>query len=473
MLPGVRWPVLLLLGAAAAAVALVVTGALPVALTRLLADLTGLWGAAAATTAFATTAYRQACSARWLMALGLAGWCAGQAVWTWHRSVDGRTTTFPDVENALYLVLPCCVGAALILAARRHSGDQRQEAPTRVLVLDALLLCLGVVGLTWETTIGAATRSTQTIGDLALASSYMISDLGLIMLALVLALGLRRMWRRSLLWLIAGLLCISFSDAVYAYMLSTNQIAPSWADAGYMSGPWLLAVGAWVPDRPFRRREATSLVVLPYIPVAAALGLTLLHTITAPHRPSMIETYVLIALLCLVIVRQLISQQRLAAAHRALGQRARTDSLTSAANRDGLYTAYARIREHDHRETNLGIVLCDLDQFKPINDSYGHTIGDTLLKVIAARLHGCVRHSDLVVRLGGDEFVLLLDPAPTDPSALTTRLADDIAAPITIDGHDHHVTASLGYSTLQPGDTLTDALTAADQHMYHAKTRRH
>lgn len=101
------------------AVITVVAGVLPVATTRALADLTGLVGAAAAATAFAITArHRRRSPGRWPMALGLAGWAAGQAIWTWHRAVDGRSMTFPDVENALYLVLPVCVSCALLIAAR-------------------------------------------------------------------------------------------------------------------------------------------------------------------------------------------------------------------------------------------------------------------------------------------------------------------------------------------------------------------
>lgn len=465
----VRWLGTSILGLALVVVA---TGLLPVAVTRLLADFTGFLGAGAATAAFTVTAYRQASLARGVTALGLASWCAGQGLWAWHRFGDGRALTFPDIGNALYLALPCCIGVALLVAAHRHNGERAPEAPTRVLVFDALVLCLGVLGLAWQTTVGVSVRTTHAAGNVVWASLYLTGDLGLITLALVLALGLRHMWRRILIWMVAGLVCIAFSDAVYASVLFVDQVGPPWADVGYMSGPWLLAVAALVSDRAFGRREASSVVLLPYLPVAATLALTVWHTLTPPHRPGLIETYIVIALLCLVIARQLVSQRRLAAAHQALAQRARTDSLTSAANRAGLEAAYRHARERE-REVHLGLLLCDLDQFKAVNDTYGHPTGDAVLQVITARIQHCVRHSDLVVRLGGDEFVLLLDPAPADPAALTTRLAEAIATPVTLDGHAHHITVSIGYSTLDPVDDLTTGLSVADQHMYRAKTYRH
>lgn len=460
-------------GAVGVVVIVVVAGVLPLPTGHLLADITGLLGAAVATGLFALSARRESSPALWLMTLGLAGWCAGQGLWTWHRSIGGRAMPFVNVENALFLALPCCAGAALIVAARQRRGGHPPEPPTRVLVLDAALLCLGVLGLTWESTIGAvAARTEKSVIDVALASLYTVSDLALITLTVVLALGLRQMWRRSLLWLLAGLFCIGFSDAVYAYAVSADQIAPVWADSGYMSGPWLVAVAAGTRDRPFRRSEAVSLSMLPYVPVAGALGLTVAHTLINAHRPTRGETYVLVALLCLVTARHFIAQQRLATAHLSLIHHARTDALTATANRAGLEAAYAR-RDHDHRHDELGIVLCDLDQFKPINDAHGHATGDSVLQVIATRLQRCVRNTDLVARLGGDEFVLLLDPAPANPAAITARIANGIAVPIVLDGRTHRVTASTGYSIARAGDQLIDVLAAADHQMYQAKATRH
>lgn len=464
------WPGVLLLGPVLVLI-VVAIGVLPVAATRLLADLTGFVGAGVATAAFAVTASRERSVARAVTCLGVASWCVGQGVWSWHRFVDGRALTFPDLGNVLFLVLPVCIVAALLVAARRHRGERPPEAPTRLLVFDAVLLCLGMVGLAWQSTLGAAVRSTHTAGGAVWASLALFGDLGLITLALVLALGLRRMWRHILVWVLAGLVCIAFSDAVYASVLFVDQVGPAWADAGYMLGPWLLAVAALVPDGAFNRREAVSVVLLPYVPVVATLALITWHTLTPPHRPSLVETFFLIALLCLVIVRQLVSQRRLAAAHRALARRARTDALTSAANRAGLEAAYRHARQREP-ETTLGLLLCDLDQFKAINDTYGHVTGDLVLQRISTRLEQCVRQSDLVVRFGGDEFVILLDPAPADPTALTSRLAEAIAGPITLDGRAHHITASIGYSTLRPGDDLTTRLSTADRHMYRAKTTR-
>lgn len=458
----------LLLGPAVAAVA-VMMGALPVPGTRLLADLTGLLGAAAAAIAFAVTAWQRPSPGRWPMAIGLAGWGAGQAIWTWHRVVDGRAMTFPDIENLLYLILPVCVGMALLIAARAHGEDHAPDAPTRVLVIDALLLVIGLLGVSWETTVGAATEHTnKTPGHLVLASIYTVTDLLLIMLAGVLALGLRRMWRRPLIWLLAGMGTIGVSDAIYAWCISRDITAPPWSDIGYMLGPWLLLICALVPDRPFQRRDVGGLLLLPYLPLTAAGTLTLVRAATSPAAPTQAEIYVLFGLLVLVVVRQLISQHRLSAAHRTLTRHARSDPLTGVANRAGLAAAFDRATEHD-RADDLALLYLDLDWFKSINDTLGHHVGDAVLRTVALRIQACLRNGDVVARLGGDEFAVLLASAPPDPTEITRRIAASIATEISAHDHRCTVTASIGHTTTGHGDTLDTALTRADHQMYATK----
>ena len=125
-------------------------------------------------------------------------------------------------------------------------------------------------------------------------------------------------------------------------------------------------------------------------------------------------------------------------------------------------------------EDGLVVVFIDLDDFKIINDTYGHRTGDYVLKMVAQRLETCARMGDTTARWAGDEFVVLvenLDGSEIDP--LLERLAKAIAEPIYHDGHRLQISASFGYAVaFKDADTAADLVWAADRRMYAHKTRR-
>ncbi|TCO75826.1 EAL domain-containing protein [Chromatocurvus halotolerans] len=151
------------------------------------------------------------------------------------------------------------------------------------------------------------------------------------------------------------------------------------------------------------------------------------------------------------------------------------DALTGLANRTLLAD---RLRQAMSLAVRRGqpVAVCfiDLDGFKSINDTYGHSIGDGLLVAAGARLRSLVRESDTVSRMGGDEFVLLLLDLPESGvlDDFFTRLAMAMAEPIEVGGHSLRVSASMGVSFFPQGDVALDAdqlLRQADQAMYEAK----
>ncbi len=148
------------------------------------------------------------------------------------------------------------------------------------------------------------------------------------------------------------------------------------------------------------------------------------------------------------------------------------DSLTGLANRelfrDRVGTALQRAKRSGK---SVGVVFIDLDDFKTINDSLGHLVGDELLQVVAARLIESLRAADTAARLGGDEFAILLEALSDEESAhrIVDRLQLALRRPVAIEGRPVHIGASMGLVIAGPDATPADLLRNADTAMFNAK----
>ncbi len=154
---------------------------------------------------------------------------------------------------------------------------------------------------------------------------------------------------------------------------------------------------------------------------------------------------------------------------------AQHDFLTNLPNRVLLNDRIAQaIIQAERSGTQLAVLFLDLDNFKHINDSLGHAIGDKLLQSVAQRLRACVRGYDTVSRQGGDEFVILLSEGNNvEYAALTAdKILVTLAQPHSVDGHELHVTTSIGISAY-PADAKTaeSLIKNADTAMYQAKEK--
>jgi diguanylate cyclase (GGDEF)-like protein/PAS domain S-box-containing protein len=120
------------------------------------------------------------------------------------------------------------------------------------------------------------------------------------------------------------------------------------------------------------------------------------------------------------------------------------------------------------------VLFLDLDDFKKVNDSLGHAVGDELLVAAAARLTTCVRPGDTIARLGGDEFAVLLEDVNdlTDVVVVADRITAAIRAPFHVSGRDVFIGVTIGIASVALGDTTDDVLRNADLAMYFAKGRR-
>jgi len=149
------------------------------------------------------------------------------------------------------------------------------------------------------------------------------------------------------------------------------------------------------------------------------------------------------------------------------------DALTGLPNRVLLQDRLRQAIAHARRNASqVAVLFIDLDHFKHINDSFGHHMGDRLLKAVAIRLQECLRECDSLARFGGDEFVLCLPELPGNTSATSVaqKIQEALVAPFDVDACQMHVSASIGISTYPHDGVTVDALMrAADTAMYHAK----
>jgi diguanylate cyclase (GGDEF)-like protein/PAS domain S-box-containing protein len=156
-----------------------------------------------------------------------------------------------------------------------------------------------------------------------------------------------------------------------------------------------------------------------------------------------------------------------------LAHLAQHDSLTNLPNRmllhDRIVQAIAHAKRHD---AHVAVLFLDRHNFKNVNDSLGHEIGDKLLQSVAQRLRSCVRSSDTVSRLGGDEFVVVVaeDKHAEGAAVSAEKILSVLGLPHTIDRNELHVTTSIGISIYPTDGTDPEILIkSADTAMYHAK----
>jgi len=161
------------------------------------------------------------------------------------------------------------------------------------------------------------------------------------------------------------------------------------------------------------------------------------------------------------------------ATEKQLEYQAYYDALTGLPNRllfrDRVVNAIAQAQRN---RRGVAVMYLDLDHFKLVNDSLGHSLGDALLSEVAARLQSCVRASDTISRLGGDEFtILLIDTSSSEAIAgVARKILQSLAHPLRVGGHELFVTASIGISVFPgDGDEVETLLKSADSAMYRAK----
>ena len=406
-----------------------------------------------------------------MLGLGILSWSIGDTVLA-AESAGGGTVSVPSVADLFWLAFYPIFYVALILLARRHIG--RVGATTwldgAVAGLGAAALCACFAFNTILHSVGGDATTVAT--DLA----YPIGDLLLLMLAVggtAIIPG-----RKDRQWLLIacgiGFTAIGDTFNLFASSGSTSHIGLIVDGVAWPVAILLISVAVWV--RPLRMsplaRTGPPGFLLPGLGACAGLVIILVDTL---HQVTPVAIALAAATLITVGIRLALSVRSLRILTELRHRQSITDDLTGLGNRRQLFNLLdAFFADYANPETvarKLSLLYVDLDHFKEINDSFGHSAGDEVLRQLGPRLTSHLRAEDALVRVGGDELaVLIMDTDSTYAATVAQRLIDDLERPFVLDALSVRVGASIGIANA-PADATDSAslLRCADLAMYRAK----
>jgi len=389
--------------------------------------------------------------------------------------ITTQSVPFPSIADGFYLgMYPLMILALTMMLRQVSPGRDFAGIVDATLVAVATFAVLGI--LVMDTYL---TDPTMDLLGRLISLAYPVMDVALVAVAARL-LAAVKVQQSSFAFLAAGLSSLLIADTIYGVLLTAGTFQTGGvADAFWIGFYALIAVGALHPSmgesiepRPNRQGNITRarLMVL----FLVVLAVPLIDLVWGEPFDKLFTTSASMLMFSLVLVRLMglmtvVQTKEKQARHDALH-----DSLTGLANRK-LFGERVENFVAQRKDGVVSVLFVDLDDFKFINDSLGHQIGDELLVAVAARLQDCVRSNDLVARLSGDEFAVLLESAVDrqDAVAVAQRVQDSLEAPVIIDGREIMISASVGIaverrSNIERAETI---LRAADVAMYRAKNK--
>lgn len=380
-------------------------------------------------------------------------------LWTSGAMLSSYNEFYPDphigssIVNACYLLFyPLAfIGLTHALRAKRKLGA--------VEILDATILGIGLSAL--GTAFFISPILPRFDGDALktfFAVLFPVADLVLVALVLSLVV-IAPITRRNFLMCI-GVVIFAASDFLFLWLTVHRQYSlGSLSDDGWLLGLVLISEGFW--HRGSEKDSSESIHPI-FIALSVLLSATLLAITSL--RPGYLPNFILIptiATLLLAFIRMTIAlrQSRTIGEERLL---ARTDELTGLPNRRRFIAELEEL-------TNVSdgaLLLLDLDGFKPINDQFGHEVGDQLLKQVSTRFMRALPQGSLLARLGGDEFGAIVRGNYETTFEVALALRATLSYPFSISGREIHVGVSVGHVG---NDGAANLLRRADNAMYQAK----
>jgi diguanylate cyclase (GGDEF)-like protein len=356
------------------------------------------------------------------------------------------------ISNLLYMLF---YPAAFIALPRLLSQRSRISA---IEILDSTIIALGLGSLGTALFVGPVLPRLN--GDMAMtffAIFYPVADL-ILVASVISTLLSQRISRRSFV-AGTGVFIYAFSDFLFLWLHVNNKYTfGSISDDGWLVGLALLVMSTQFKASEQSSREGVNPI---FVALSVFLSATLLGIITL--RPGYFPSFILLPILLTLLVAFIrmtiaLRQARSLGAERTL---ARTDELTGLSNRRKLM---AEMQELGDSEGAL--LILDLDGFKPVNDSFGHDIGDEILRQVSIRFHRALPHDATLARLGGDEFGVLLHANYEASMEVARALQATMSYPFLVGKESIDLGVSIGVAA---NNIEHDLLRSADVAMYRAK----
>lgn len=408
------------------------------------------------------------------LTVGLASYAVGDVLWTYLNLAGYGSSPAVMLADVSYLVFPVSICAAALISpegAGTRSGLR--------LVLDGMIIATATFIILWSLVLrDLFAGSASSTMKFALSIAYPFSDLVVVAIALmVLTKGING-FRLPLRFFATGIVILAAANAMYVYLAANDRETTDLVRLGWASGMYLAGLaGLSSEPRPApmtQPRPSSKLSLwLPYLPLpfAVALGVRELW-------PQIGYTGPILGASLLLVTAALLRQFLLLDENRNLrvtvADIALRDPVTDLANRALFNDRLTHAMQFRARNAvPVAVLLADIDDFKLVNDSLGHPVGDLLLRAVGDRIQENVRDWDTVARLGGDEFAVLLEDSADTVHAVTLKIVRAFDEPFAVDGRELYVRLSVGLATAPPtGDpdvTAGELFKRADLAMYSAK----
>jgi diguanylate cyclase len=400
-------------------------------------------------------------------------WALGDGVLTWEKW-NGATAPNPSLADLFYAGFFPLAYAAVVLMLRK---EIKRMLPATW--LDGAIAGLGAAAVCAAFAFHAIVLSIGSHVSAPVVAVNLIYPIGDVLLLALVVGGTAVLPGRRLPWLLVAAACgiNSIGDTFNLFAssgASTTAVGAVIDGIAWPTAILMISIAVWVPAgrRDLLQTGRVPGFVLPGIGALAGLAILFVGAI---HGVSPVALGLATATLVVVGLRLGLSVRGLRTLTAERHRQAVTDELTGLGNRRRLNTLlddfFADYADPETPTRNLAFLFVDLDHFKQINDSFGHSAGDELLRQLGPRLTGSLRSTDVLVRIGGDELgAVLIDTDPVYAAGLAQRLTALLEQPFVLNGLSVRISASIGIA-MAPTDAFDSVglMRCADVAMYRAK----